>query len=361
MKKSYCFLFLTTAVIFTTQPVLGSEVFVLKSSEPHYLTTAVAPSCVTEARAISANGKFVVGGSDVKSDGNCNPHAFVWSEKTGMIDINEDAAPWSWATAVNMDGTVIAGMLQRPGREDPRPFKWTAETGIVDLTQINAQLETFCPAVLSADGATMGGRILNPKNSAETRAVLVSNDVITFLGSKQKNEASRVKAMTPNGEVVVGEINNHVFRWKKGDGLKDISIVKGRRLSSYANGVSDDGSVVVGSVFIDGAERAYRWTEKEGIKNLGTLIKTKGTYDVYSKAFAVSGDGKIVYGISSANSEEENHLFRWTADTGMVDLGKTTGNISERNIAGVSSDGSILAGSAPHGGWEKTAFIQKLN
>ncbi|KAF3997598.1 hypothetical protein [Glaciimonas immobilis] len=363
MKKSKKFLFAIITMFCIAQSGLSSDQPTAKPLELQYLTTSVGPSGDIEARAISANGKVVVGSADFKAGGcGCDADAFAWSSTTGMIDINNGAVPWSWASAVNADGTVIAGILQYTMEEHTRPFRWTAETGLVDLIKANPQLENFYPVALSANGTIMAGRVHLSDQGARTRGAIVSNGALIYLASQQdKKENSNVTAMTPNGEIVVGNIDvdgtgNRAFLWKKNEGMKDITTIKGRFLSSYATGVSADGSVVVGSVFVDGIRHAFRWTEKNGMKDLGALTKDE---DESLEALSVSENGAVVFGISSRRRAKEYRLFQWSVDKGMVDLGPAPGNIDKSNIEGASSDGNILTGSVFRSGL-KNAFVLEL-
>jgi probable HAF family extracellular repeat protein len=63
----------------------------------------------------------------------------------------------------------------------------------------------------------------------------------------------------------------------------------------------------------------------------------------FSEAHAVSGDGKVVVGVAR-NNAGQLRAFRWTQNTGMVDLGTLGG--TEAEAWGVSLDGSIVVGGA---------------
>jgi len=65
-------------------------------------------------------------------------------------------------------------------------------------------------------------------------------------------------------------------------------------LESEALGVSADGTVVVGTAInAEGFRRAFRWTESDGMQDLGTLG------GVLSLGTAVSADGQTIVGYSS--------------------------------------------------------------
>jgi len=119
-----------------------------------------------------------------------------------------------------------------------------------------------------------------------------------------------------------------------------------------AVGVSDDGTIVAGSVsvvatnssnpFVRWTDQAVRWTLGAEISAIG-LGALPGTSD--SKTFAMSADGKVLVGVSGGRA------FRWSTEGGMVDLGVMP--TKDYHVAwGVSGDGSVVVGSGDIGGNE---------
>jgi probable HAF family extracellular repeat protein/predicted outer membrane repeat protein len=107
---------------------------------------------------------------------------------------------------------------------------------------------------------------------------------------------------------------------------------------SIAEGVSADGSVVVGYSWTGIDMQAFRWTEEDGMVGLGDLPGG----DFWSKAFAVSADGSVVVGISKSASGTE--VFRWTESGGMEALGFLPGGQFNSIATDVSDDGSVVVG-----------------
>jgi uncharacterized membrane protein len=136
-------------------------------------------------------------------------------------------------------------------------------------------------------------------------------------------------------------------------GLGDLP---GGSRESVANGISADGSTVVGSSvsgFLPGQpdffqREAFRWTASSGMVGLGDL--PGGTFA--SIARGVSADGSVVVGegrsavIQGGLSQQYTEAFRWTASGGMVGLGNMTapGGSLGSVARGVSADGSVVVG-----------------
>jgi len=106
--------------------------------------------------------------------------------------------------------------------------------------------------------------------------------------------------------------------------------------SSYAEGASAHGDVIVGASVIAGIPRAFRWSNNV-MTSLGTL---QG--GAYSYAYDVSADGNVVVGYSG--STNGLRAFRW-ANNVMTDLGTLPGGTT--SIAeGISADGAVVVGNA---------------
>ena len=104
----------------------------------------------------------------------------------------------------------------------------------------------------------------------------------------------------------------------------------GGKFHSYADGLSDDGSVVVGysEYSVDGIDReAFLWSEETGMIGLGRLDFR------FSKATDASADGSTVAGYVDFPGPRQ--AFRWTQSDGIEIIGSgRTGT--------VSPDGSII-------------------
>jgi len=114
----------------------------------------------------------------------------------------------------------------------------------------------------------------------------------------------------------------------------------------HANGVSNDGRVVVGYCEPSQpgpqqpSQEPVRWDPVQGVQGLGVLPDATGC-----TASAVSGDGAVVFG-ACGFADGTSDPFRWDAAHGMQDLGRLAGTTYCSIDASrfVSFDGSVAAG-----------------
>jgi probable HAF family extracellular repeat protein len=99
-----------------------------------------------------------------------------------------------------------------------------------------------------------------------------------------------------------GTGDEEAFRWTQEKGMVGLGVLPGGRRNSIANGVSADGSVVVGASHGETGREAFVWDSTHGmrrvrdvlIKNFGLAKSLKG-WKLMS-ANAVSADGLTVVG-----------------------------------------------------------------
>jgi uncharacterized membrane protein len=159
----------------------------------------------------------------------------------------------------------------------------------------------------------------------------------------------------------VGSNEERVFRWTEEEGMVDLGELPGDAFGFYnqASAVSADGSVVVGNF----SDQAFRWTQEDGMVGLGFLSEAVSV----SYATAVSADGAVVFGFSAAQDEWGDYYdqeFRWTEQEGMVsfDVESDRGCVDIEGydedffcvcwVEAASSDSSVMVGecTSQHGG-----------
>jgi hypothetical protein len=170
-------------------------------------------------------------------------------------------------------------------------------------------------------------------------------------------------SISSDGRVVVGipsSGNGSVF-WTRDSGVTAIASAPGTFGGGSANGVSVDGTWIVGSVRVPGGTTfglaAYRWSKATGMQVLPD--QTGGTFPSFYTGHAVSADGNIVAGYG--NSGSTLRAFRHNAATGVtVGLNQLPSSSPYSTMArGMSADGSILFGGSTFGNgfiaWRSTA------
>jgi probable HAF family extracellular repeat protein len=172
-----------------------------------------------------------------------------------------------------------------------------------------------------------------------------------FIGTGIKPNAPGVNSMSSDGRFIVGDdfrgprnqtpnnffLNNYIVRWT------DESEPLVLDINGHAGGVSDDGSVIVGSEYASDElpliQRAYRWTETDGIQYLATGHATSVSSDV-------SEDGNTIVGDVSSNIDNPSQdIFRWTVSDGLQVLGRLPGSTNMYSSS-VSNDGSVVVGTS---------------
>ena len=148
-------------------------------------------------------------------------------------------------------------------------------------------------------------------------------------------------AISGDASTVVGStgVGNRAFVYR-GPGTYQAIAPIGGYTATAAAGVSGDGSVVGGWQYIPQslARQAFRWTAQTGVQNLG--VARPGDTD--SGVNAVSRDGATIVGGSYGAGSVG---FVWRQATGMVALPALPGS-SGGSARGVTGDGSVIVGSA---------------
>ena len=212
---------------------------------------------------------------------------------------------------------------------------------------------------VSADGQFATGRHYpGPGGSRAFRRT--NTGIVQNLGLLYGNhDFGHGNGISGDGSVVVGVSGQggtpgagtvRGFRWSAG-GMSELSPLAGHNYSS-AEDVSADGSVSVGgsSVHLQyTTSRAVKW-DANGVQNLGVLPGT-----IYSYAYGVSDDGSTAVGYSAAPGV--SYPMRWRSGTGMQQLTAFSGT-----ALAASTDGSVVVGDA--GGqafrWSQTTGMQFL-
>ena len=149
--------------------------------------------------------------------------------------------------------------------------------------------------------------------------------------------------VSSDGSVVVGYgsyqlTQANAFRWSLSGGMVNLGDFPGGMNYSCAYGISADGVYTVGRASSSSGGNAFRWSSAQGMVSLGTM--TGGNYSI---ANSTSADGSVVVGAGDSTAGQQ--AFRWTASGGMVGLGFLPGG-SYSQANGVSANGNVIVGDA---------------
>jgi uncharacterized membrane protein len=190
---------------------------------------------------------------------------------------------------------------------------------------------------ISADGSFIAGLLDTSPGSEAYRWSINGN--ATPLGFLNSPGLTRGVAVSNGGAVVAGEALDSTsgvqqgFRWTASQGMQGIGFLDGHN-ASFVNDLSANGSTIVGFSSGGNSAEAFRHTVDGGMQGLGMLSGT-----IASIATVVSGDGNVISGYCY-DRELGDRIFRWTPQSGMIDLG-FVGQINDMSL-----DGSALVGRA---------------
>lgn len=274
----------------------------------------------SEALGISANGLVIVG-YEAQSALPFVVEAFRWTASEGMQGLGflPGAAPViSWANAANADGSVIVGASNNV-LNDTEAFRWTS-AGMVGLGYLGTNLGYSEAKGVSADASIVVGMSENTAGGFE--AFRWSSGSMLGLGhlTNVPTHTSQANAISADGAVIVGKSNStggeqEAFRWTSSAGMVGLGLLPGK-VSSFAQAVNADGSVVVGhsSLAGDTNAQAFRWTSSDGMKSVKGWLTDNGVAVASTvslkKANGVSDDGSVVVGSGDFGRGDEAFIAR---------------------------------------------------
>lgn len=265
----------------------------------------------------------------------------------------------SVALGVSDDGLTVVGSASSSGHS--QAFRWTAQLGMIGLGDLPTG-DTLSEAnAVSSDGrVTVGFGTINNAGDANSRQAFswTQSSGMMGLGYLAGSTYSRANAVSIDGSVVVGTSSGFgagAFRWTQSTGMQSLGVLPGGTPGgSFAEGVSSDGTVVVGTSNSASGYQAYRWNASTGMVGLGDLPGG----ETRSQAWDVSANGEFVVGESGTVSGQvlAQEAFRWSAGEGMQSLGDLPGGAISSSAFAASGNGEVVVGRGYTAGGD-TAFI----
>ncbi|MBE1285068.1 MAG: hypothetical protein GJ676_17280 [Rhodobacteraceae bacterium] len=251
------------------------------------------------AMDVSADGKVVVGHSD-SADGR---RAFVWTEESGMVSLGVgDGYESSGAHAISADGRIIAGAVR--GAKARIGFRWSADSGMVSIGTEELHPDSAALGI-SDDGSVIVGRL-------GSRAFQwTEGSGVERLGEINGKPLLTAHDASSDGAVIVGEAvkftRSKAFVWRQtGQGHELMPSVDVR--SAVLMAVNPDATQFVGAIGVQDTRIAFIVSNSGSSGLLGRLPK-EGGY-ISSKAQDLSADGSVVVGSSSGPDGNRAVLWR---------------------------------------------------
>lgn len=246
-----------------------------------------------------------------QSDSYDYPHAFLWTRRTGMVDLG--ALPEhqrSESVAINNSGQVAGTSTARVGLEPGavHAVRWSPSSGILDL---GAGRGASFAVDINESGDVAAGT--SAPEGAELAAVWTPERGMVALGTLGGRGSAAVAINGPGqiaGNSSLANGNRHAFIWTPWRPMVDLGTLGGSE--SVATDLNDAGQVVGSSTTANGVRRAFRWSSAEGMRDLGTLGGPT------SSAIDINRRGEIV-GRAAVRGGLE-HAFIWNRRLGMIDL-----------------------------------------
>jgi probable HAF family extracellular repeat protein len=250
-----------------------------------------------DANAVDGSGAAVAGtGPAVSLAGE----AVRWTA-TGQTNLGFlSGGDFSNAFGISEDGSAVVG---RAGDgSTTQAFRWTAGGGIEGLGFAPGTFDSSARGV-SGDGSVIAG---DGGFATGTEAIRWTQSTgmeglgflpgATFLFSE-------ALAVSEDGSTIVGRSESgsgtEAFRWTASGGMQGLGDLPGGAFFSHASAVSADGSIVVGAGFNAIGSEAMIWTAAEGMRELDGWLIERGldlTGWTLEYANGISADGTVIVG-----------------------------------------------------------------
>jgi len=269
---------------------------------------------------VSADGKFVLCYGRKNASAPYGYEGFLWHisgaiKRIAMPDV--DVIPHG----MSADALVVVGTSWGTNIAE-EAFRWTSNGGFNRLDGLHDQGVRSAAEDVSADGLVIVGHRIYDGPPYRDCFHWSQGGVLGF-------DAHTSNATSSDGSVVVGGLDNHdtalfeAYRWTQETGLSLLGTCL-PNFHSRALAVSGDGSVVVGYVQNNSGfdeQKAFIWDQKHGMRLLQDVLEKDFGLDLSGwklaepwsswKATGISADGSTIVG-TALNSEGQREAWRAT-------------------------------------------------
>ncbi len=276
-----------------------------------------------ESQALDINDLGLVVGESRKAGGLVRP--FLWTAQTGMVDLAETVAETvgvhARAVKVNRNNQVLCETFNS---NLFRGLMWSPADGLLDIGSLDSENPFTQPQAMNEAGMVVGGT-RDPAGRLRAFAwtpvggmldLGVPGDSVAWAVNNRGQVAGYTEQTFMLG------VETRAFFWDPGQGLHFLR-PDGAPLS-IATAVNNLGQVVGYAEFGGGYPHAFLWSLETGMVDLGVADPE---YPI-TLATGINDLGQVVgQSIDTADPGQPRRVraFRWTPETGMQDIGSSSG------------------------------------
>lgn len=272
----------------------------------------------------------------------CAPCALAGAQGASLTPLGDlpGSIFQSASSYISADGKYVTGYSQSYGGFDGfQAFRWDAEHGMVGLGELPGGTRMSRTGGISPDGS----RVVGVSNSSIGFEAMVWSEATGMFGAGRLPGDGRVAGfgdisltgVAVGSSGVDNSAHSRAVRWTQSEGMTDLGVW------GYAMAVTPDGTTIVGN----GHTGPFRWTAETGI----TVLADLPGGDYFGTAAAISDDGRWIAGDVASSLGREACI--WKPDGTVMGLGQL-GGLSY--ATGISNDGRVVVGIAGGG---PTGFV----
>lgn len=320
---------------------------------------------LSNAAGLNSNGSVVVGASQSATNSSL---AVRWTAPGSLQSLPLlPNSIWSQGYGISANGLWIAGYNQNstfPGVA----FRWSLAGGISQLTGFptNPPLGDTRAYGISDNGAIVVGSYDRQLTGYLPRAFRWTSAGVANLPLPGAGVYSIATAITPDGSVCVGDYAGGVASgpfglnywgqaviWPTPTTVQSLGFLPGGT-TSYVRAVSanDQAAAGFGDIGNIPTPHAFRWTAASGMEDMGLIAGAPA--GAWSMANTISSDGSVIAG-AAMNENSQQVAMLSTGWAGLVDLntylptlGVNMAGFTLSTVTGISADGTALCGNGSY-------------
>ena len=253
------------------------------------------------ATSVFHDGSVIIGRAT--ADDSALDDAFHWTAAEGMQAmgyLSNSSRPYSYGLSVSGDGAIAVGTSgSEPGNQ---AFRWVEATGMTGLGDLSGgRFESYANDI-SADGRVIVGE--SQSNEALEPFFWTVDQGMVGIGFLPGHVTeSHAWAISDDGTTIVGDDGYTGWRWAAATGLTPIPPVTGQGSLAVPADVSADGATIVGATTHNGPwdeMPAFIWTADRGTENLQHFLEEEFGLILdgwlLTHASGISDDGSVIVG-----------------------------------------------------------------